>query len=743
MLDTLNQALCKYFQICSNTEQSFFWGVASSLVATLISTILVVARGAIFRSVSKVYGQLCRTIRIALGLARGTLTIREIQPTLTHDKFPAVDDLNYHPQFSRIASAIAERGAVIISGPVGSGRTGLGIAALKHIGFPTQSQSQDCTFLLIDCQEKKSAEAILDSILEGNELSVSSQEGIDKKIERLSVLSQRKYCSILLRGLEFLADLDRSMILSIPQRASTKFKFIFSALPTVNISNQHIDTISLAPLNSEQIESLCRSSSSDFLRHLSASDIRQIETKTKGSLSALKVVFRTSNNRDELLQLLSKSDEGVGIVQSSLMKSFAGMDDLERRAMVFVAKYGGRASWKLLKSVFSLSDANARSIKQLLMLSPAVLFDGDEKSGSIEFSTYASEQVTKAYGKKYQFARSGIPNRLVDFFSSFDEINGQDIRYSEFYADRSIINPFLDECSGGAEASFLFNFYRSVSELLYNRGYFEQRLQLGIKVAQLLEHRDSPQFASWVLCSAGSVATVLGQTEIARSHISHARQLAQAANSRNDVLRADRALASTYYRDGIDRFFEAANSLDNVLRDTSTRDDPTNLIDALYLKICLEMRGLQASAKSSEVAAAKDLIVRMKNECEMAKWQRGTAYALLEEARLCALLGSFKEAELIATEALAVGQDYEDARHIARCHMLLGQIKLCTSTKWLSKHFNNGIKMVRVAETEFSRLKMDNELEEARSMLEAAKKILPLKKMYFRLWFSSKPIGGD
>ena len=226
MLDTLQEPLCNALLICSPTDQAFFWGFAASLLAAILLGILVVARKLLWRSIVAILRGLAWFLQTSIGLLRGELTIRENQKSNHHDKFPAVENIHWHPQFSRIVRSVTDRTSAIVFGPSGSGRTELGIAALKHIGYPETSSSAECSFILIDCASKQSAEAVLDSILEANNVSVSTQEGIDRKLERIAVLSQTRYCSSFLGNLDYLPASDQMVILSLPSRTSTKFKFI-------------------------------------------------------------------------------------------------------------------------------------------------------------------------------------------------------------------------------------------------------------------------------------------------------------------------------------------------------------------------------------------------------------------------------------------------------------------------------------------------------------------------------------
>ena len=713
------------------------------MLAGILLSILVLTRKLIWRLIVTISRGVTRLLKTVSGLLRGNLTIKESHKSNSHDKFPAVESIHWHPQFSRIVRSVLERTSAIVSGPFGSGRTELGIAALKDIGYPENSEPSECSFILIDCAAKQSAEAVLDSILEANNVSVSTQEGVDRKLERIAVLSQSRYCSTLLGNLDYLLASDQNIILALPGRTSTKFRFVFTSQPSVRFDAPDIARISLHPLERSQIELICQASSSQSIRALSASDLDQVIEATKGAFVPITAAVRNSESREALFQLLSETGDEAGIVRTAILKPISHMNDIRRRALVFVARYGGKASWKLLSHVFNLEDQDIKEIKQQLALTPSVFFRGDSDAGTIEFSGYAADNISGEYNRKYSYGRSAAIANLVQFFSSFDEIKGLHTQYSEFYADRSILKPIFDDISESIEASLLFDLYQSFCELLYNRGYFEQRILLGLEVGKSLEKKGSPELASWVICSAGSVATVLGQTEIARTHIDRAKQLALRSSSTNDVLRAERALGSTFYRDGKSKFFEANRSVDFVLQHPDVKHDLTNLIDAIYLKICIRLREVTMPLTESDTLSVNDLVDQMKSACEQAGWQRGRAYASLEEARLSAALGNLDDAQRMADEALSIGEDYEDARHVARCQMFIGQVALAKSRRLLGKGFSTGLAKIRTAGSEFSRLKMDNELEEARALLAAGSAVRVGQRLPFQLWLSIYPIGGD
>jgi len=75
--------------------------------------------------------------------------------------------------------------------------------------------------------------------------------------------------------------------------------------------------------------------------------------------------------------------------------------------------------------------------------------------------------------------------------------------------------------------------------------------------------------------------------------------------------------------------------------------------------------------------------------------------------------------------------------------MVLGQISLAWDRRGLGSGFNIGLSLLRDAESEFLKLKMENERVEAAAIYDGASSIWPMKKLPYKLWHSDRPIGGD
>lgn len=667
----------------------------------------------------------------------------EISETTDHAIFPSSESMEWHPKFLEAVEILTRQNRLVLHGSVGTGRLDFAISALKSVGFPAHASQDDCSWALFEGQADTTASDVLGNILEANLFSISSDMSTKQLFEQIVMISQRRYCSIVITNFALINERDRKVLVDLTHRVASKFRFVLVS-SDIDAALVKMPSKELGALGKNDLKNWISAGNYPLLTGLHDPHLVSIVEATKGNFSTIRLLFCNSQSESELVSKLDDLASDEALLLSSIRSTFDSLTQAQSRALAFVARYGGTASWDFLVEVFEISEIEKRAIAKIFATSPFTFLHGMDTSGYVEFRSEACVLIERELRTKYRFTSSGTIDRICRFFEKFDEIEGQNVQYSSFRADRGFVGSLIIECGENELLDEALRLFRASCELMFNRGYFEQRIDLGYKLGRMLEAKDRLAEASWVLCASASVATVVGrQTGTARLGIERALILARSADSQNDVFRAERALAGTFYRQGLDTLFEAETHLNRVINVPDAQQDLNNYVDAAYLDICLKFRGPggdQSLVERKEVLAAIKLML---DAGERAGWDRGIGYARLEEARLAALDGKIDRARALALEARTIGEEYVDRRHIARCWMLLGQISLASNRRGFGSGFNNGLKLLRDAESEFLKLKMDNERAEATAIYDDAIEVWPMRKLPYKLWHTDRPIGGD
>lgn len=724
-----NQYIKVFIELLKNPDNRL------AIALSVIAGILLFLFGFLSKSLKSFVTQMFKHLASLFLLLTGKSKITKIEINEHKSKFPKSKEPTWYKSYTELVEALTDFSTVVCIGANGSGRTQIAISALKKIGFPNNANDEGCSYVPIDAGQHENIQSILAVIMEATKVSYSSEDGILKRIERIKLTSQTKYCSILIKDIEKISDQDREFLEDLLQNVSTRFKIVltssieireFSGFKRIQMKQLDLNDIRLMALNERK--------STDFL--ISDIEINTLIKCTNSHFFSCHYIIKNSGNKNDFEKNLQELSNPNGILFNIVKDACNSLSKNQRRAIVFIARFGGKSTWNLLRKVFENAENDIDQIHKILESSPVIYLTGDIVNGHIEIVKDAKRLIEELYRKEFSFIRSNIPQKLIRFFNSFDEIKGQHQDYSGFEIDRFIVGPFLKLLIKRNQIDNALDLYKATCELMFNRGFFEQRISIGSELSEILESHDRLCDASWVISTYSSVKTLIGQPAIARIEIEKARDIAITGNCQNDILRANRALAATYYREGKEKQIEAKRLVTGVINDANSISDRNNLVDALYLLICINMYNF-------DYDDAEININKMIFESEQGEWYRGKAYAVLEKAKLLSIQGNFADAKEETIKALSVGERYSDLRHVARCKLVLGKILMAANRKIISREFATGQSLVDEAQSVFFSLKMDNELIEAQKTIKSSRKNYPLTKMAYEDRHSDKPIGGD
>jgi tetratricopeptide (TPR) repeat protein len=401
-------------------------------------------------------------------------------------------------------------------------------------------------------------------------------------------------------------------------------------------------------------------------------------------------------------------------------------------SLSMIATLGGCISYQTLAGCPPIASADIAELMALLAKTPIAMVNLSNEDGYLELS-----QEVRAIIRRIQLGltNADVENwakRLTLWYQGFDETRSSSPIHTAFDKEVPLVENMIAWLRDSGLVLEADLFYRAVCEPLFNRGFFEARIRCGEAVATALEVNGHTKSASWIHASYGSVMALLGSYAEAEKALHRAHSIAVKGGHKLESLRAARAMASTQYRSG--NFHCARVTVESLLSDPDIDTDPSNKIDALYLKAGIDLFAYKL---------AEQTLDEMNELAERTPWPRARAYADLELSAIRAEQGDFASAQRMAHIALETAQRYGDRRQSGRAMLTLGKIICSRNRKLPFTEFCRGVLLVGEAYEIFLQLRMDSEASEAKATLQAHRELRLFKTMPFRFYYSNRPIGGD
>lgn len=654
-------------------------------------------------------------------------------------RIPPCEDHSWHSKISILEKKFSSHPHVFVVGTNGCGSVQLGLYLLKKHGFAPSAVEPNCHFVPVEFRSHKTFSDALDAIFTSIGASKHSKLPTSEKIIKIQRIAQDKDLAILAQDVEVLSEFDkddfRSFLTKLSERAHV---FITSTKPYPN--HWPIDEEVLSNLSIEDVKKYAQSIAT--VKGITLDDgylgqLPELQIVTHGHYDCIQWALQAKNSRD-LARRIAELKEGGGAIRNIISQFFQNLPDEKKILLCLITTFGGSVSRLTLinSNPYPIINIDA-FIRELIENLVATEYpNGNDFYIKIP---QGNAELIKAF--QFQIPDSvieGWANYLINWYYSLDEVNGTRDIHPTFDNEIDLIDQLSKWLIDNNHFDKANDFYRATCELLFNRGFFEQRVAYGSRIAQALEENGHYQFASWIHASAASVNTLLSQYDQAQAGLTKAVEIAKLHGFNVEVLRAMRAIAGLHYRKGSVELAEL--EINQLLSDNNMGADKFNKVDALYVK-----SGIEIFTKKYDDARLS--LEEMKLVSTEIGWTRGSAYADLELAILLATKGSFQEAFELANSALEVSKKYGDRRQIARCELTLGKIILSTSSRWAiwksRNNFNEGIRLIQKATREFDSLRMDNEANEAKSVIDQVNKLSFLKKIFFEPYYNMFPIGGD